>query len=530
MKKLLIYIMMAAVLSACDSDFLKEYSQDLSRVQTAEDLNELLMGDCILPLGYFTLANSMYQYENPNFWVVHFMGDELQENLQISEDGDYIGSRSLMYPFFTWQQDCFVDKENKSSLESEEASYWSLAYQKLNNCNMVIDAGEDMTCSEEEDETLRQQVLGECYFLRANYYFMLANLYGRPYDPQTADETPCVPIKTSASVEDREFQRSSVAEVYSLILSDLDQAEAYLSGKQNANIYHVGTLAVYIFRSRIHLFLQQWAEAKRYAGLALAENDKLIDLSVWGTSASSFPIDASNEEVVYSNGSTCLGNMLFQSPSTRSSSSDYTPVYSISDHLSGLYSRTDARSWTYITTRADLTKHTYTYHKIDNSTRSFGRYKDVSDVFSLRTAEAYLNMAEAEAQLGNDGEACRWLDALREKRLTSPDHVSLSGADLITFVREERERELCLEGHRWFDLRRYMVDQRYPFTTTIEHTMSWFTTTNNRYNVLAYTRYYRLSPGDDAYTLNIPKTVRDFQLSIGENPRPERLPFDTKVY
>ena len=108
--------------------------------------------------------------------------------------------------------------------------------------------------------------------------------------------------------------------------------------------------------------------------------------------------------------------------------------------------------------------------------------------------------------------------------------MSLSGADLITFVREERERELCLEGHRWFDLRRYMVDQRYPFTTTIEHTMSWFTTTNNRYDVLAYTRYYRLLPGDDAYTLNIPKTVRDFQLSIGENPRPERLPFDTKVY
>ena len=35
--------------NSCSSDFLKEYSQDLSRVKTATDLNELLMGDCKTP-------------------------------------------------------------------------------------------------------------------------------------------------------------------------------------------------------------------------------------------------------------------------------------------------------------------------------------------------------------------------------------------------------------------------------------------------------------------------------------------------
>ena len=46
-------------------------------------------------------------------------------------------------------------------------------------------------------------------------------------------------------------------------------------------------------------------------------------------------------------------------------------------------------------------------------------------------------------------------------------------------------------------------------------------------NVADRTSYYRLEPNDDAYTLNIPKNVRDFQNSIGSNPRPDRPAFET---
>ena len=41
------------------------------------------------------------------------------------------------------------------------------------------------------------------------------------------------------------------------------------------------------------------------------------------------------------------------------------------------------------------------------------------------------------------------------------------------------------------------------------------------------TRYYRLLPNDDAYTLDIPYNVRNFQNSIGSNTRPARQPFKT---
>lgn len=512
--------------TSCDSDFLKEYSQDLSRVQTADDLNELLMGDCTMPLGLFSNNNSSYQYDNTNYMVVHFMGDELQENLEVSSDPDRIGSRSMFYPYFTWQQSCFIDYEGKTTLESYEATYWDLAYEKINNCNMVIDAGEQMSCVDEE-EALRRRVIGECYFLRATYYFTLANLYGKPYAPSTAATLPCVPVKLSPSVDDVEFRRNSVAEVYAQILSDLDNAEELLAESAPAGIYHAGITAVYIFRSRVHLFMQQWEKARHYAQLALDKNDALQDIRNFGTTV--YPINSSNPEVIYSNGSSCLGNMLFQAPGKRGTSTDYMPVYCISDHLKGLYEDNDVRLTTYLTTRSDLYARTCTYHKIDCSTGSYGKYKEVSDVFSIRTVEAYLNMAEAEARLGNAGTACSWLNLLRQKRLTDVVDVNLTGSELVTFIREERERELCLEGHRWFDLRRYQVDAEYPYSPVIEHTMTWYKY-KGYVTVPSYTQYYRLEPNDDAYTLNIPKSVRDFQNSIGSNQRPYRAPFDVVNY
>ena len=165
-----------------------------------------------------------------------------------------------------------------------------------------------------------------------------------------------------------------------------------------------------------------------------------------------------------------------------------------------------------------MVDHHPTYHKIDNSVESAGKYKEVSDVFSIRTAEAYLNMAEAKAQLGEDAEACSWLSKLRQKRMSQGAEVSLTGAELIQYVRDERARELCFEGHRWFDLRRYMVDVKYPYAKEIVHSMSSF---QNYYR--DRTDYYKLEKNDAAYVLDIPKNVKDFQPSIGSNPRPQRL-------
>ena len=84
MKKILSIFCLALLLGAC-SDFLKEYSQDLSKVESYTDLDELLLGDAYLPVGRIMIENSMFKRENSYFQTVHYMSDELL-NFQLMAD------------------------------------------------------------------------------------------------------------------------------------------------------------------------------------------------------------------------------------------------------------------------------------------------------------------------------------------------------------------------------------------------------------------------------------------------------------
>ena len=521
--KILTVLFLGVGMNSCSSDFLKEYSQDLSRVQSVDDLNELLVGDCFLPKGYYAVENSYLTCENQNYAILHFMSDELQENTQLFSDPQYgnNGFRTEYFPYFTWQKDAFLDLEGKSTNESAENQFWTLAYNKINNCNMVIDAANGLSVSSENDEMRLHQVKGEAHFMRAFYYLTLANLYGKPYAPQSAETDLAVPVKTSSNVEDIEYQRATVAATYQQIVADLSEAEKQFENTTSpSSIYHAGMEAVYILRSRVALYMQDWQTAVDYAKKALDKDNYLFDLSA--LTADEYPMSKANKEVVYSNGSSCFGNVIYEKPKKQDDYDDYSPTWYISDDLYALFDDKDYRKHTYITTEDDPYNHRPTYHKIDNSISSYGVYKEVSDVFSIRTAEAYLNMAEALAQLGQDSEACTYLNLLRQSRIQGGSNVQLSGAELISFIRDERERELCLEGHRWFDLRRYMVDTKYPYTKVIDHTYTYYADNGHYEYTAKRIDHYRLEKNDAGYVLNIPKTVRDFQPSIGSNERPVR--------
>lgn len=114
------------------------------------------------------------------------------------------------------------------------------------------------------------------------------------------------------------------------------------------------------------------------------------------------------------------------------------------------------------------------------------------------------------------------------KRFAAPTTISESGSALVALIREERQRELCLEGHRWADLRRYTVCGKYPWSKTYRHAWAEFT---YNYSTWGYERtrlrVYELEANDKAYTPAFPKEVIEFQNSISTNNRPERAPVET---
>lgn len=525
MKKIIYILGLFMMLSSCSSGFLKEYSQDLSQVKTYDDLNELLLGSGYLPLSLFSDDDSYFQTENYNFMFIHFMGDELTENYQCEGKTDMASAKTTLFPYFTWQKNTYLSYEGKDVFDSSEAEPWNLAYEKIGNLNMIIAELGNLTPGSANDQLKEKKIKGEAHFLRACYYYMLVNLYGKPYAPSTAATDPAVPIKLTEYVEDKDYVRASVKDVYDQINADLDEAETNLKDvTKPVSIYHAGINAVYLFRSRIYLYMQNWTDAERYAKLSLEQNSSLEAY----TDATN-PLNGSSSENIFSMGSSMLGNILFQTPGKTSSWNTYAPNYYISDHLYNLYTKADTRRTSFFSTSDDKTTYLPTYRKIDCSVASFGRYKKVSDVFLFRSAEAYLNLAEAAAQAGDAGTACKYLNDLRAVRIAGASTVSLSGAELVTFIREERERELCLEGHRWFDIRRYSVDAKYPYSTVIEHGFTQYNYSDYEYH-RARTDYYRLEKNDAAYVLNIPKKVRGFQVSIGSNERPDRPIVRTDTY
>ncbi|ETZ23199.1 RagB/SusD family nutrient uptake outer membrane protein [Pedobacter sp. V48] len=74
----------------------------------------------------------------------------------------------------------------------------------------------------------------------------------------------------------------------------------------------------------------------------------------------------------------------------------------------------------------------------------------------FRLSEIYLNYAEACSALGEDGEALTYLNKIRTEKAGLPV-VSGAGAALMEKIRHERRIELCFEGHRYFDIRRWGI-------------------------------------------------------------------------
>lgn len=75
----------------------------------------------------------------------------------------------------------------------------------------------------------------------------------------------------------------------------------------------------------------------------------------------------------------------------------------------------------------------------------------------MRYAEVLLNYAEVCLGLGEDDKARNVMNELRQRAGMPDIPTSVAGTDLIKQYQNERRVELALEGHRLFDVRRWMI-------------------------------------------------------------------------
>ena len=188
----------------------------------------------------------------------------------------------------------------------------------------------------------------------------------------------------------------------------------------------------------------------------------------------------------------------------------YTGNFVVSDDLLALYSEDDLRLTNYFkNTIGNQTRPTNKQYSVYTPIKWT---KNSATVYAnaLRISEAYLNRAEAFAELGNTNKALADLNELRENRMkpgTPPLAVDEDG--IVATVRKERRRELAFEGFRWFDLRRYGCP---PLT----HTYS------SKENEGAGDVFELKEKG--SYVLPIPKSERERNTEIEIFDRPNSEP------
>ena len=523
MKKIGTILIIAFLLGGCSS-FLEEYSQDLARVESYTDLDEVLLGEGYLPFSYVSMSGTFPTVTKNYFQSIHYMSDELTKFLSSKEASMTLGDN--MFGWHAWQQDVGLTFDGTSRVAEDED--WSKAYQCINTCNSVLLDIEQYEGANEKEQLDIIRIKGETAFLRGLYYFTLVNLYGQPYCKENLS-SPAVPIKLTAMVEDKDYTCATVSEVYDQVLKDLNLAESYLSQTSVKNYpFRADITAVYLLKSRVYLYMQDWKNALAYAQKTLERNGNLLDLNSFDLSANDVLTETS-PEIIFSMGGHVLANFIYNVREFESDSWKALPSYTISNDLVEAFTEgeNDWRIQYYIC--KDTIGRKSDYYDVPNVPYreawvfrkvrgwDFGD-KKISDNFLFRTAEAYLNGAEAAAMSGDESTAKTLLKTLRDNRLKNSAAISESGQDLIALIRQERQCELCLEGHRWFDLRRYMVNEQYPYSKQIVHHYCDFDSNKNPVNMRSYT----LEENDPAYTLALPKEVLDFQNSLGVNKRPIR--------
>ena len=481
------FIVLASFLFTGCGKFLEEQSQTLAYAKTWQKLDEVLRGEV------YTIN------KNLQFKWLNAMDDDIADYVTFFS---FIDARNEIFGMYTWQADPFTS----TYFTRLQDDTWAPVYRRINAANIIA----YQAAHSNDDVNQLKRIQGEALFLRACYYFYMVNVYAGAYNKATASTDPGVPLKTTEYVEDKYFTRSTVDSVYKQMVTDLQMAEQYLQGVQQKNTYRADINAVDLLQSRVYLYMQDWNKAIESADKVLARKPSLFQLPNY-KEHTSFLTKESVEVLFTQDGNMTLTLMPESFP---------PKAMMPSDELMSLYVNNDLRKVAYF--EMAPSGH-YRYTKVYTSpSNNINPTETPSDIFTMRVAEAYLNKAEALAMLKKDGEANQVINTLRKARF-APVHfteVNLTGAALVDFIRDERRRELCFEGHRWFDLKRYAVNPEYPFSKTIIHNWSEAMMGGGSYIKGAL----KLEPKDPAYIFPVPADAIIFNKGVlKQNPeRPDR--------
>lgn len=517
MKNILVLLTCLLLLSSC-SKFLEEYTTDQKYASTTADLESLMIGEAFInntQLSIYsqsTMSDVSSELSVFAPWL-HVMDDDSEAFVADFVETSQATPLYKLSGFHNWSQAPAVDILNATW----EETAWRKLYKRIGALNAILFQAAKLADSSVLNLQLKH-LRGEAYFLRAYYYFMLQNIYGAPYRKSTAATDEGVPVKISEKIDDKYFTRDNNEKVYNQIIADLNEAATYLEGYNPDNRIRVGIAAVRALQSRVYLYTEQYDKVVAAAKDFEAMGYDLTDLNQY-VEGTSFSYRGSGESIFTMGSYVIPGVFMNDSLSQWSGNDNRASAFKASDDLMDTYDTDDLRRIAFFSRAAKSRSW------LPAKYRTWSTYNDpaqVSCIFYFRYAEVILNRAEALAMMGADGEARAELQNLRMKRFrnASAGQLPSSNKELVDFIRAERRRELCFEGQRWFDLRRYAVNSRYPLssTFTIRHPVYSYDAQSNTHTKVGNYVLKSIAADGASWQVPIPDYAIEFNRGALTNP------------
>ena len=418
---------------------------------------ELYKDEAGVKSGLVGIYRQLLELKRSDYVIVGMVGtDEGKTTLFVPTWGTY------------WQNFCAVNTYSTLMTAQNDVvqNFWVVCYRGIGNANVAIKYIQKAAVSDD----VKSKATGEAKFMRSLFYFYLVQLYGG------------VPLPTEVPNPEADakggYPRSSVEEVYNLIISDLQFAMANLDSKAGGGqtAGKATREAARALLGKVYLTRKDYNNAKAtlepllnasnvalmpdYANLFVEANENNIE--------SLFEIQFSNEDGNTSNLAQNLGCWQINDPRLPGAGGH---VIIPTDYYFNSFENGDKRK--------DATFRTLFFDKDGNPVdyswwsdvgkphmKKFDITKDVSvsasyssrNLYYLRLADVILMYGEAQNELGETPGGLQQLNRIRARAgLQSYEtvHGTVPSQDqLRKELMLERMRELGFEGWRWFDLKR----------------------------------------------------------------------------
>jgi len=317
---------------------------------------------------------------------------------------------------------------------------WASGYQAILTANTVLQYLPNFQASDPSDCNLMK---GNCLFIRAAMHFELVKMFAQPWGFTSNNTHLGIPIRLTpgTSTTGQNTPRSTVAQVYAQIISDLQAAIPLLPQVSNAEL--ASQYAAEAMLARVYFAQNDFTDAAKYAGMVINGGFSLSSslraaFQQLGTTTSTETVfqiintaknDPSNGNL-HSNFSAALYGYLVPNLGMN------TPFVAILQSALAVGDQ-----------RASL------FQKITGDYFCMKDSLQYTNVPVIRLEEMYLTRAESEAQTSDLSDASTDYNTIRTHAGLAPD-LTMTQQGLINGIRGQRDLELAIEGDHYYEVKR----------------------------------------------------------------------------